>query len=295
MGMLYLVPYPPQNLQSYQKLPPSNLPPVSSNWKVATKPAILPSLAPKRVGGTPSAHPTTTTTTPKPKAPIQDESAGKEPGDAYEPGKTIMFRSAHDVRVYGFHGEPQTDRIAVYFHGDCGDVSAFRFFAPVMKSWASLISLKGDIPCPKHEGRFRWSGDLRVMKSRIDDAIAALEELRGKPFDHQHIPLIGYSAGTIQVELLAEKYPKLHDRTMVIAGPVTPSARRFRKSKAVVIMVGQYDRQSHLKYGHTLFQKVGIPSRFFELPKAAHGKYGPNVVEVMEKAIPWMFTHGKDT
>ena len=192
-----------------------------------------------------------------------------------------------DRAVFVAHGAPGDRRALVYLHGRCGDVHAFRGWAPAAARHGTLIALVGDTPC-KGGWRSTWSHDIAGLDRRIRAAIAAVGAARGAPLAGESVTLIGYSLGATRAESLAKRSPGRYPRAILIGGPTTPEAASFGGAGAVVVMAGARDRRRHLEDAAAALAAAGIPATFLVLPAAKHGEYGPEGERVLGEALRWV-------
>lgn len=195
-----------------------------------------------------------------------------------------------DVPAYVLPSEEGTSRVIVYLHGHCGDALAgLRSFPEAARKVGTMISVQGDVPCPKRPGRRRWSTDPKQIQARIDAAIAATAAALGRELSPGELTLVGYSEGALRAELLAGAFPERYPHIVLGGEPRAPRPANFQKAKAVATLAGQHDTQQSMRDGAEALSKAGILARFFLLPKARHGQYGPEGNRVLSEAFSWMF------
>ncbi|MEM9695156.1 MAG: alpha/beta fold hydrolase [Myxococcota bacterium] len=177
----------------------------------------------------------------------------------------------------------------VYLHGLCGDPLAFRAWMEAAAVHGTLISMRGDEPCPGRGGRTKWSFDYRRLDARITRAITTVSARRETPLDLDEVVAIGYSQGAHRVHWLAARYPDRYRRVVVIAMTTPPLATHFARAERVLIMAGGRDARQHLYEGHLELRKAGVVSRYAEFPGARHGEYGEKAEATMTDALGWLF------
>jgi len=192
---------------------------------------------------------------------------------------TVRLEGSREAFVLrGARGE---DRI-VFLHGLCGHgmgyLQSFQFAAA---RHGLAVAPNGDVAC---SGPWRsWSGKLDSIEQQIENAFAAA----GGPDPHQ-MTLIGYSLGATRAQALAAAHKDRYDALVLIAAPAAPSPNKLGHLRAAAMMAGSRDRKDAMKLAVKSFQRAGIPSRFFELPGAAHGEMGPEAERVMGEVLDWV-------
>jgi hypothetical protein len=75
---------------------------------------------------------------------------------------------------------------------------------------------------------------------------------------------------------------------VLVAGPLEHEPQSFRGAAAIAIVAGALDLKAHLQDAATKAAKAGVHARYFELPGARHGDYGPEGARVMGEALAWV-------
>ena len=182
-------------------------------------------------------------------------------------------------------GKPGDRRVIAYFHGMCGDITAFRSFASVAQEHGTLIAVPADTPCENQPGRFKWSANLGGTNRRILAAIEAVSRLRGEPLDGDHVTVMGYSQGSSHAAALARQFPERYPRLVLAAGPTKP---RVPRDARVLVLGGTLDLNAHLREGTQDLLNDGVKARFLALPGAHHGEYGGDAPKVMAEGFDWL-------
>src|SRR5690606_36748140 len=139
---------------------------------------------------------------------------------------------------------------------------------------ATVVTVRADVPCPDRPG-YKWPQEPAAIQARIDRALHYVKELRAGHLDTSVITLIGYSQGAHRAERLAAAYPTRY-RKLVLGGPPTPPEETLlAHAEAVAILGGELEDTSHMELGFSNLQAAGRNARFFVLPRAHHGGYGP--------------------
>lgn len=194
-----------------------------------------------------------------------------------------------DLAAYVLPSVKERSQVIVYLAGRCGDALAgLRSFPEAAREVGTMISVQGDIACPKQPGRRRWSSDPRQIQRRIDAAIQATATALDRDLSRQDLILIGYSEGALRAESLTGAFPERYSRIVLGGGPRVPNPVHFRKAKAVATLAGENDLQKSMRDGAEILQKSGILSQFFVLPKASHGQYGPDGGRILKEVFSWI-------
>jgi predicted esterase len=165
-------------------------------------------------------------------------------------------------------------RALVYLHGYCGDVNAVGAFVPAAAAHGTLIALLGDQPCKDKPGRFKWSGDIRGLNTRIQRAVAHVNRALGQHLDPHDITLFGYSQGASRAESLARYYARSYPRLILGGPPHRPKAAHFAHVKAIAVFGGELEDTREMLGGADDLQAAGLHARFFLLPGVDHGDFG---------------------
>lgn len=210
------------------------------------------------------------------------------------PGETAAIRIAvdGDTPIEVVPGPPDSDRVVIYMHGVCGDVHAFGSWVGAATRHATFIAMRGDQPCERRRGRYKWSYNFAHLDRRITRAIRAANVLRTRPLDEKRVALIGYSQGARRAEQMASKFPGRYRRVAIIAIVSEPSAALLHKAHSILLMAGSRDARDHIKAGAAKLERAGKRVQYLELPGARHGEYGPEAPAVMRKALDWLFAPG---
>jgi hypothetical protein len=75
---------------------------------------------------------------------------------------------------------------------------------------------------------------------------------------------------------------------VLVGSPQLPSPENLRGAKAVANLAGEKEAQTNMREGARVLAGAGMSSRFFELPGAVHGHYGPEGERVMREAIAFV-------
>jgi predicted esterase len=191
-----------------------------------------------------------------------------------------------DKPLYVIHAPRENRRVFIYLHGMCGDIYAVNSWREVAVEHGTLIALRGDKACGK--GRFRWKDPAPLLQQRIERAIAVVRDARGGALDTNDITLMGYSQGAARAERLATLYPQAYRRVILGGPPRQPQVQHLQNASAIAVIGGELETYGHMLAGAEALQSAGKPARFFLLPKAEHGKYGPNGQRVMQEVLHWV-------
>ena len=186
-------------------------------------------------------------------------------------------------------GKEGSREVLLYLHGRCGNPFAgARSFPEAAAARGTMVIVLGDDRCP-NSSRRRWSGDMKHNQARIDAALAAVAASLGRDLDRQSLTAIGYSEGALKAEQLARLFPERYPRVLLIGSPRPPSPHNLGKTRAIATLVGERDAQQDMRAGTKALEKAGRNVRFWLLPGARHGQYGPEGERVMGEALDWVF------
>jgi pimeloyl-ACP methyl ester carboxylesterase len=181
---------------------------------------------------------------------------------------------------------PTPERPIVYLHGMCSDPKEdLAAWGHIAEQHGAVVTVMGDVASPDKPGQLKWSTDAAAIDAKVDEAVKDVERARGVRLDPSGIILVGESMGAARAELLATKFPDKYTRLVLVGSPRTPSPRNLGGVKAVANLAGEKERQSMMKDGTRALESAGTPSRFWELPEATHGNYGPDGERIMNEAI----------
>jgi predicted esterase len=182
----------------------------------------------------------------------------------------------------------------VYLHGMCADPKEdLEAFGGLARERGTLIALTGDVPCgpDKPPGRTAWPTDPEAIDARIRAAVDAVNARGlGAPLNPDEPVVIGESMGAARAEALAARFPERYKRLVLVGSPQAPSPENLASATAIANVVGEKESQEKMKSGTRALEAKGKPVRFFELPGATHGKYGPEGERIMNEAVGFAMT-----
>jgi pimeloyl-ACP methyl ester carboxylesterase len=188
-------------------------------------------------------------------------------------------------------GNPSVRRPIVYLHGMCGDPKEdLEAWGNIAKQHGTIIAVMGDVACPDRPGRLKWSTDASAIDAKVDAAVKTVSDARGLKLEPGEVVVIGESMGAARAELLATKFPEKYTRLVLVGSPQTPSPQNLKGAKAVANLAGEKERQSMMRQGTRALENAGTPTRFWELPEATHGNYGPDGERIMNEALGFVAT-----
>lgn len=243
--------------------------------------APLPSPAPPPPSAAPAPPPPTAApeSPPPPPEPVAER---------FDPSLPTEVPVAGDLVALVAHGATGNRRAIVYLHGVCGDVTKYRAWVEAAVRFGTVVAVRGDDRC-KEPGRYRWGFGVDRTDRRIVAALRAVGEVRGAPLDGESVTLVGYSQGSARAEALVRAFPSRYRRAVLVAGPNEHAPSSFREALGVAVVADENDLKTHLQDSAAKAAKVGVRARYFELPGARHGEYGPAAVKVMGDALGWVF------
>lgn len=184
-----------------------------------------------------------------------------------------------------------TRRPILYLHGMCSEPrSDLEVWGASASAFGTIIALVGDTRCPSPRGNATWTTDPAAIDARIGAAIDAVRA-RGVALEPNDMIVIGESLGASRAEALASRFPARYTRLVLVGGPKPPSAKNLRAVKAVALLAGENEPQEDMLQGTAGLESNGIDARFWELPGATHGAYGPDGARIMSQAIAFVAAH----
>ena len=84
---------------------------------------------------------------------------------------------------------------------------------------------------------------------------------------------------------------KRHNRNKSSAKAQTPSPSKLTSVKAVANLAGEKETQEKMRAGTRSLETAGTPTRFWELPGATHGQYGPEGERILRDAVAFVTAH----
>ena len=215
-------------------------------------------------------------------------SATVRSGTAPVGGRTTIQTVAvpDDREVLVVAGDTRERRPIVYLHGMCADPrDDLEAWGAVARTRGTIVALAGDVPCPDKPGRAKWTTDPAAIDARIEAALAAVSGALPVELDVKEPTLIGESMGAERAQMLAAKFGDRYKRLVLVGSPKTPSPHRLREVSAVANLAGEHEPQAKMKQGTRALDGAGKATRFWELPGATHGNYGPEGERIMDEAL----------
>jgi len=210
---------------------------------------------------------------------------------AFVPGIPTWVDVPGDKPVLVVQGPSESELAIVYLHGLCGNVRAVESFSAASARVGTVIALLGERKCPR--GRFKWGKNIGLIGERIDQALRAVKRARAGKLDIEHPVLFGYSQGAARAEQLVSRYPEKY-RLVVLGGPPRePKLPHLGNTAAVVVFGGERETTGHMRAGTEVLAAAGKPARFFLLPAAKHGEFGPEGNRVVGELLRWLLETGR--
>lgn len=225
---------------------------------------------------------------PPPPGPSTSEASAVTPElpPGVEVGVPALVPVPEDKPVLVLHAPAHIRRAIVYLHGKCGDVHAVESWKDTATRHGTLIALIGDLPCGA--GRFKWPGRVERIQERIERALTAVRAVRGGLLEPAEPILFGYSQGAARASLLAHQYPERYRHVVLGGPPNAPKLENLREARAVAVFGGEREVTTTMKRGTEALVAADKRARFFLLPSAAHGEYGPDGARVMDELLSWL-------
>jgi predicted esterase len=214
--------------------------------------------------------------------------SGLEPSlpPGVQPGEPVLVPVPGDKPVLVVHAPAANRRAIVYLHGMCGNVRAVESWKSAAARHGTLIGLVGDRACAG--GKFKWGKSVEPIQARIEAAFETVRVARGGLLDVGDQVLFGYSQGADRASLLARRYPAHYGR-VVLGGPSRqPKLVHLGETRAVAVFGGEFETTYHMRSGAEVLSAAGKPARFFLLPSAKHGEYGPHGNRVIDEVLAWV-------
>ncbi len=212
-------------------------------------------------------------------------SPGTSEPRALTPGVVTEVEVPGDKPIQVVASRIATGRVVVYLPPRCADpLGSFVPWAEPLADLATIVAVVGDRPCagsPHFE-----LGDAADVRRRVDGALGAVSARTRERM--KEVVLAGYSQGAARAEELAALEPERFVRVLLVGAPTAPSATKLRRARAVATMAGERDRRDLMLIGTQELERVGVASRFFLLPGAAHGEVGPDGARVFRAALGWL-------
>jgi predicted esterase len=205
----------------------------------------------------------------------------------YDPTLPTEVPVPGDLSALVAHGPTGNRRAIVYLHGVCGDIHKYRAWSDAGIRFGTVVALRGDDECDE-PGRFKWGASVQRTDRRIVAALQAVGAVRQGGLDTEPVVLVGYSQGSARAEALVRTMPSRYRRAVLIAGPREHEPSSFRQALGIAIVAGAKDARTHLEGSAAKAAKAGVRARYFELPGARHGEYGPDAVRVMGEVFTWV-------
>jgi predicted esterase len=212
---------------------------------------------------------------------------------AFVPGIPTWVDVPGDKQALVVQGPADSELAIVYLHGLCGNVRAVENFSAATRRVGTVIALLGDRKCPG--GRFKWGKNIDAIGQRIDQALKAVKRARGGVLDVERPVLFGYSQGAAKAEALVSHYPEKY-RLVVLGGPPRqPKLPHLGNTTAVVVFGGERETTGHMRAGTEVLAAAGKPVRFFLLPAAKHGEFGPEGNRLVGEMLSWLLDTAQGT
>lgn len=207
------------------------------------------------------------------------------------PAGIVELKAADGGRVLVQYGGATQGRALVYLHGRCDDPrEALAAFAAAVTGQGHVVAPVGaEGGCPG--GNSQWGDNLEKIDRQLRAAVAAAEAHVGGSWDESEQVLVGYSQGAARGEALLPLQPRFR-RVIFVGSPDAPDPRRYKSVTAAAFLAGERDRHDLMLTGEQSLKKAGKPAKFFVLPGADHGKFGPEGGPVMAAALAFVLAPG---
>lgn len=214
---------------------------------------------------------------------------GKKPS----PAGLVELTAADGQKVFVVYGSSSQKRVMVYLHGRCDDPrEALGVFADSLKAQGHIVAPLGPEQRGCLGGTTQWASDGAKLDAQIRAAVAAAEKKVNGRWNHDDQVLIGYSQGAARGEDLLPAQPRFR-RAIFLGSPDAPDARFYSNVAAAAFLAGEKDRRDLMLTGEQALKRAGKPVKFFLLPGAEHGDFGPQGGAVMAQALAFVLTPGQ--
>lgn len=220
---------------------------------------------------------------PTPKTETPALPAGVVPGDM----EKVVVEG--DKPVFVIHGAASNDEVLVYLHGACGDATAPKAWSEAASKHGTLVALLGDRKCPGRPGRFYWTLKVGSLQQRVQRALETVEARRGQELDGARMTLVGYSQGGIVAQHLAKLHPSRYPRVVIGSSPKTTEHHLLKRAEAVATFAGAWEPTFLMEGGVKELQFQRMKARFWVLPRASHGEFGPDGERVLGEILGWLY------
>jgi pimeloyl-ACP methyl ester carboxylesterase len=220
------------------------------------------------------------------KAPAAEPKA-QRPEVSFTPGVPVSVPVPGDKPLYVIHAAPEVTRPIVYLHGWCGRPEAPEAFKQAAARHGTLISLTAELECPN--GRTRWHKQRTgAQHERIQRALSVVREARGGALDPEKLVLFGYSQGAARAYRLAMRFPSAYPRLVLGGPPERPAPGWFPGARAIAVLGGERETTEAMRDGTAALQEAGKLARYFLIPSARHGDFGPQAEPLMDEVFSWL-------
>ncbi len=205
----------------------------------------------------------------------------------FVPGVPITIPVPGDRPLFVIHAPAEVTRTLIYLHGWCGRAEAPEVWKQAAAKHGTLISLTAEVSCPN--GRTRWGKvNTGEQHERIQRAIAVVREERGGALDPSDLILIGYSQGAARAYRLSKRFPGFYPRLVLGGPPEAPAPGWFPSTRAIAVLGGELETTGDMRLGTADLQEAGMLARYFMIPAAGHGSFGPEAETLMDDVLSWL-------
>jgi pimeloyl-ACP methyl ester carboxylesterase len=185
------------------------------------------------------------------------------------------------------HASAEINHAIIYLHGMCGNSRGADPWADLAAQRGTLIVLRATVPCPDRPG-YKWPTDIELIQRQIDAALDLVAEKRGGRLEKRVLSIVGYSQGAHRAEKLAALAPQRYPLVVLGGPPTAPSPELLGPTHRIAILGGELEDTTHMEAGRLDLAQAGVTTRFFLLPGAHHGDYGPHGRRVMQEVFAFL-------
>jgi pimeloyl-ACP methyl ester carboxylesterase len=202
-------------------------------------------------------------------------------------GKTTELFVPSDFNIRVTHAPATQSQAIVYLPGMCGNPKGADPWSDIAAQHGTLIVVRANVKCPDRPG-YKWPQDVTLIQERIRAALRRVQGSRDGLLNVETPILVGYSQGAHRAERLAEAYPSMYRRVVLGGPPTAPEPDSLAHALAVAVLGGELENSDHMQAGTAALREAGLHARFFLLPGAYHGGYGPDGRHVMTQVFGFL-------
>ncbi|HSC89617.1 MAG TPA: hypothetical protein VLC09_20180 [Polyangiaceae bacterium] len=244
----------------------------------AAVPSAAPSGSPSNALAAPAAA---EATSPLPKAPAElpEGIVPHQAGDVPVP---------YDKALRVTHAAAGVRHAILYLQGMCSDARSADGWVDLASRRGTVIAVRPDVTCEPERRGYKWPAEPGAIEARIERALEFVREQRGGQLDLEVVTLVGYSQGSGRAELLASRNPHRYSQIILGGHPSPVFVPNFQRDQRVAMLGGELEKTEDMRASVVGLGRAGVASRFFLLPGAHHGSYGPEQRRILPEVFDWL-------